>query len=134
MQLQRVFSNLIINAINHSRRGDHVEIVLEPQASYQVVKILDTGAGIQREQFPHLFERFYQGNSYSGGLSQRQAKGSGLGLYLSRQIIEAHQRYNMGRKQSSQWCYFCFQATRFTISVLNKSDVFYPYKNPPSRG
>lgn len=106
LQLQRVFSNLLINAINHSRRGDHVEVVLEPQTSYQVVKILDTGAGIQPEQFPHLFERFYQGNSdsygalsakalpsgirYHSGLSQRQAKGSGLGLYLSRQIIEAH--------------------------------------------
>ena len=90
LQLQRVFSNLLINAINHSRRGDHVEVVLEPQTSYQVVKILDTGAGIQHEQFPHLFERFYQGHSDYGVLSQRQAKGSGLGLYLSRQIIEAH--------------------------------------------
>lgn len=83
-QLQRVLTNLLINAINHSRRGDRVEVVLESQASYQVVKILDTGAGIQPEQFAHLFERFYQGNS------DRQAKGSGLGLYLSRQIIEAH--------------------------------------------
>ncbi len=59
-------------------------VVLEAQASHQVVKILDTGAGIQPEQFSHLFERFYQGHS------DRQAKGSGLGLYLSRQIIEAH--------------------------------------------
>ncbi|MBH8561858.1 HAMP domain-containing histidine kinase [Nostoc sp. CENA67] len=84
LQLQRVFNNLLVNAINHSRRGARVEVVLEPQASYQVVKILDTGAGIQPEQFPHLFERFYQGHS------DRQAKGSGLGLYLSRQIIEAH--------------------------------------------
>lgn len=83
-QLQRVFSNLLVNAINHSRRGERVEVVLESQASYQVVKILDTGAGIQKEQFPYLFERFYQGHS------ERQAKGSGLGLYLSRQIIEAH--------------------------------------------
>ncbi|MFH7028473.1 MAG: sensor histidine kinase [Heteroscytonema crispum UTEX LB 1556] len=84
LQLQRVFTNLLVNAINHSRRGDRVEIVLKPQASYQVVKILDTGAGIKPEHFPHLFERFYQGHS------DRQAKGSGLGLYLSRQIIEAH--------------------------------------------
>lgn len=83
-QLERVFSNLLINAINHSRRGDRVEVVLESQASYQVVKILDTGAGIQPEEFPYLFERFYTGHS------DRQAKGSGLGLYLSRQIIEAH--------------------------------------------
>ena len=84
LQLQRVFTNLLVNAINHSRRGERVEVVLEPQASYQVVKILDAGAGIQPEQFSHLFERFYQGHS------DRQAKGSGLGLYLSRQIIEAH--------------------------------------------
>ncbi len=84
LQLQRVITNLLVNAINHSRRGDGVEVVLEPQASYQVVKILDAGAGILPEHFPYLFQRFYQGHS------DRQAKGSGLGLYLSRQIIEAH--------------------------------------------
>ncbi|MEH1977853.1 MAG: HAMP domain-containing sensor histidine kinase [Nostoc sp.] len=84
LQLQRVFNNLLVNAINHSLRGGRVEVVLKPQPSYQVVKILDAGAGIQVEQFTHLFERFYQGHS------DRQAKGSGLGLYLSRQIIEAH--------------------------------------------
>ncbi|MBD2386588.1 sensor histidine kinase [Cylindrospermum sp. FACHB-282] len=91
LQLQRVFTNLLVNAINHSRRGGRVEVVLEPQAAYQVVKFLDTGAGIQPEQFPHLFERFYHGDSDAyGGLWQRQAKGFGLGLYLSRQIITAH--------------------------------------------
>ncbi|AFY46498.1 signal transduction histidine kinase [Nostoc sp. PCC 7524] len=84
LQLQRVFTNLVVNAIYHSRRGERVEVVLGTQADFQVVKILDTGAGIQPEQFSHLFERFYQGHS------NRQAKGSGLGLYLSRQIIEAH--------------------------------------------
>jgi two-component system, NarL family, sensor kinase len=84
LQLQRVFTNLLVNAINHSQRGGIVEVVLEPQTSYQVVKIIDTGAGIQPEQFTHLFERFYQGNS------DRRAKGFGLGLYLSRQIVEAH--------------------------------------------
>jgi two-component system NarL family sensor kinase len=82
LQLQRVFSNLIVNAINHSRRGERIEIILETTSSYQVVKIVDTGAGIQSQEFIHLFTRFYQGIS--------QGKGSGLGLYLSRQIIEAH--------------------------------------------
>ena len=83
-QLQRVLNNLVINAINHSPRGERVEIVLEPQAAYQVVKIIDRGAGIKPDEFPYLFERFFQGQS------DRQAKGSGLGLYLSRQIVEAH--------------------------------------------
>jgi len=84
LQLQRVIANLLTNAINHSPRGAKVEIVLEPGLSYQTMKVVDSGAGIRPNELPHLFERFYQGQS------DRQAKGSGLGLYLSRQIVEAH--------------------------------------------
>ena len=84
LQLQRVFSNLLINGINHSPRGGKVEVVLESDSAYHVVKAIDNGPGITTNELPHLFERFYQGHS------DRQAKGSGLGLYLTRQIIEAH--------------------------------------------
>lgn len=49
-----------------------------------MIKVADHGAGVRLEEIPHLFERFYQGQS------DRQAKGAGLGLYLSRQIVEAH--------------------------------------------
>ncbi|WP_442932861.1 sensor histidine kinase [Microcoleus sp. herbarium13] len=84
VQLQRVFVNLLTNAINHSPRGGKVEIVMESYATVQVVKVIDSGLGITSDELPHLFERFYQGNG------DRQATGSGLGLYLSRQIIEAH--------------------------------------------
>lgn len=83
-QLHRVFNNLLTNAINHSPRGGKIEIALEPGSSYQTVRVLDTGAGMTSEELPYLFERFYQ------GYSDRQATGSGLGLYLTRQIIEAH--------------------------------------------
>jgi two-component system, NarL family, sensor kinase len=84
LQLQRVFANLLTNAINHSPRGGKIEVILEAGSSYQNAKVIDTGAGITPEELPHLFERFYQ------GYSDRQAKGSGLGLYLTRQIITAH--------------------------------------------
>ncbi len=84
LQLQRVFANLLTNSINHSLRGGRVEVVFESHSGYQIVKVLDTGLGITPEELPNLFERFYQGHS------DRQAKGSGLGLYLSRQIIAAH--------------------------------------------
>ena len=83
-QLHRVFANLLTNAINHSPRGSKVEVVLEPGSSHQVAKVIDMGAGITAQELPHLFKRFYQGES------DRQAKGSGLGLYLTRQIVEAH--------------------------------------------
>jgi two-component system NarL family sensor kinase len=84
LQLRRVFSNLIVNAINHSPRSSKVEVTLETEGEQNVVKVCDRGLGITKEELPHLFERFYQGSS------NRQATGSGLGLYLSRQIIEVH--------------------------------------------
>lgn len=103
LQLQRVFANLLTNAINHTPRGGKVEIVLESQSAYQVVKIIDTGAGITPAELPHLFERFYQGHS------DRQAQGSGLGLYLSRQIIEAHGGSLWAENQSPQGALFGFR-------------------------
>jgi two-component system NarL family sensor kinase len=103
LQLQRVFANLLINAINHSRRGDRVEVVLESQVSYQVVKIFDTGSGIKADEFPHLFERFYQAQG------DRQAKGTGLGLYLSRQIIEAHGGTIWGENRNPRGAVFGFK-------------------------
>ena len=84
LQLKRVLTNLLTNAIEHSRKGDRVEIVLESYQGDRVVKVIDRGSGITTEELPHLFTRFYQGHS------NRQAKGTGLGLYLCRQIIAAH--------------------------------------------
>lgn len=84
LQLRRVFENLLVNAINHAPRGTWVEVMMTTTGEQQQVQVCDCGPGIAADELPHLFERFYQ------GYSNRQAKGSGLGLYLSRQIIEAH--------------------------------------------
>ncbi|HAO10071.1 MAG TPA: two-component sensor histidine kinase [Planktothrix sp. UBA8407] len=103
LQLQRVFSNLLINGINHSPRGGRVEVILESEAHFQVVKIWDQGLGITPAELPNLFERFYQGNS------DRQAQGSGLGLYLTRQIIEAHGGIIWAENKIPNGAMFCFR-------------------------
>jgi two-component system, NarL family, sensor kinase len=102
-QLQRVFTNLLKNAIDHSRRGDRVEIVLAAQSHHHVVKILDSGCGITTAELPYLFQRFYQGHS------DRQAQGTGLGLYLCRQIIEAHQGIIWAENRSPRGAAFSFR-------------------------
>lgn len=103
LQLQRVFTNLLINGINHSPRGGRVEVVLESDSTYHFVKVLDNGPGITEDELPYLFERFYQGQS------DRQAKGSGLGLYLTRQIIEAHGGTIWAENRKSQGALFGFR-------------------------
>ena len=117
LQLRRVFTNLIVNAIDHSPRGGKVKVVLELDICDRVdrvVKILDRGQGITSEELPHLFDRFYQGNS------DRQAKGSGLGLYLSRQIIEAHGGKIWAENRSPRGAIFGFRLPDFPSNINDK--------------
>jgi two-component system, NarL family, sensor kinase len=108
IQLQRVLMNLLVNAINHSRRGDRVDIVLASQRSQQSVKVLDQGAGLNPEELSQLFQRFYQ------GISDRQTQGSGLGLYLARQIITAHQGTIWAENRSPKGAIFGFQLPAYS--------------------
>lgn len=84
LQLSRVLVNLLSNAVNHSRRGSSVQVMVGAASGHCQIQIIDEGQGIAADELPHLFDRFYQGQS------DRQAKGTGLGLYLSRQIVAAH--------------------------------------------
>lgn len=102
LQLRRVFVNLLENGINHSLRGGKVKIVITHTDTSHVVKVIDSGQGITSDELPLLFERFYQGHG------DRQTKGSGLGLYLTRQIVEAHGGKIWAENASSQGAVFGF--------------------------
>jgi signal transduction histidine kinase len=89
LELHRVFTNLIGNAIKFTDTGS-VEVRLsnsphgsEPYASWLIIEVQDTGPGISPEDQKILFERFRQGS--------HKRSGSGLGMHLSRKIVEAHQ-------------------------------------------
>ncbi len=82
LQLSRVFSNLLSNALYHSPRHRQIDVTIEVRDGQHLVCVCDQGQGINPADFPFLFERFYT--------AQKQFQGSGLGLYLSRQIVEAH--------------------------------------------
>ncbi|HEY9659175.1 MAG TPA: sensor histidine kinase, partial [Allocoleopsis sp.] len=107
LQLRRVLSNLLMNAINHSPINGKVVVVVEVCGDranlQQVVKVIDEGPGIQPDELSQLFERFYQGRS------DRQAQGVGLGLYLSRQIVEAHEGTIWAENRASRGAIFGFR-------------------------
>lgn len=82
--LRRVICNLCGNAINYTNNKGKVDVNVKHQGSDLLFTVVDNGNGIPKEDVPHLFKRFSQGTS------KKRSTGTGLGLYLSRQIIEAH--------------------------------------------
>ena len=85
--MQQVFSNLISNAIKFTEPGGSVTLSasLEDEGDL-VIQVTDTGIGIAADQIAHVFEPFTQADS---GLARRY-EGSGLGLYFSRALVQAH--------------------------------------------
>jgi signal transduction histidine kinase len=85
-KLQRVLFNLIQNAIRHTPADGSVVVRAEPVADRIEVEVADTGDGIAAEQRDHVFTAFYRG----GTDAARTGAGAGLGLAVSRAIVEAH--------------------------------------------
>jgi signal transduction histidine kinase len=84
-RLGQVFSNLISNAIKYSTEGGEIRIQGQVHPQQVVVCVSDQGPGIAVGDIPYVFDRFYRATEAS-----RTTKGAGLGLYLSRAVIEAH--------------------------------------------
>ena len=83
-ELRRVICNLCGNAINYTQEQGKVAITLKFDGEDFIFSVSDNGSGIPQEDIPNMFQRFSQGTS------KKRSTGTGLGLYLSRQIIESH--------------------------------------------
>jgi len=81
-QIERVMANLVVNAIRYTKQGE-IRIGAEPRSHYVAVSVSDTGSGIPPEYLPHIFDKFVQVPGAAAG-------GAGLGLAISRLIVEAH--------------------------------------------
>jgi len=85
-KLQRVLFNLIQNAIRHTPADGSVVVRAEPVADRIEIEVADDGDGIAREERERVFNPFYRG----GADAARTSSGAGLGLAVSRAIVEAH--------------------------------------------
>ncbi len=88
-RINQVFSNLLYNAFKHSFENGKIIMYFQihKKPAYLLIGITDTGTGISPEDLPHIFERFYKSH---GTNSVKNQSGSGLGLTISKEIIEAH--------------------------------------------
>jgi len=83
-QLQQVFLNLILNAVDASSKGKKIQILLVPadEPNYVAVKVIDTGKGIPRHIIGSIFDPFFT--------TKGKGKGTGLGLSVSQGIVGKH--------------------------------------------
>ena len=84
-RLAQVVTNLLTNAIQYNRDGGEVRVKLKIKNGFAALKVADTGTGISAEDLPHVFKRFYRGDK-----SRTGAANAGLGLAISKAIVEAH--------------------------------------------
>ncbi len=84
-RIRQVLHNLIGNAIKYSK-GGQITVACEVEGDHVVVSVSDQGEGIPPQYIDNIFERFFQVD----GASTRRVGGSGLGLSISRGIVEAH--------------------------------------------
>ena len=85
-RMGQVITNLAHNAVKFSAEHGHVTISSYSNPTHLVIAVQDDGVGIPAGAMQHLFERFYQAD----GSSTRRVGGTGLGLYICKQIVEAH--------------------------------------------
>lgn len=109
-RLRQIFINLISNAIKFNHEGGSVDVELSCSADGQwfVSKIQDTGIGIPCDQLPLLFNEFYQVDSSS----TRLYEGAGLGLALTRKLVELHQGTISAESQEGVGSTFTFRLPR----------------------
>lgn len=83
--LERVMINLINNAYKYGREGKYLKIELSLKEEKVIIEVIDKGKGISKDKINKIFERSYIGDE----ARNKEASGSGLGLYISKKLLEA---------------------------------------------
>ena len=85
-KLRRALVNLVSNALKFTGRGGRVRVAAAQEGAAVRFAVTDTGVGVSAEDLPRLFDKYEQGRSRA----TRSEKGTGLGLYITRQLVELH--------------------------------------------
>jgi len=101
-RIEQVLSNLISNAIKYAPGGE-IRISGQSLPDQVVICVEDEGPGIAAGDLPHIFDRFYRAQE-----ATRKTKGAGLGLYLARAIVEAHNGRMWADAKTDRGARVCF--------------------------
>ena len=87
-QMQKVINNLLSNAIKHTEAEDTITLSIKTKGSNAVIRVTDTGSGIDAKEVDKIFDRFYQIDQMDS--TDASKSGTGIGLALTKGIVELH--------------------------------------------
>lgn len=111
LRISQVVLNLLSNAVHYTNSGGKIRVWIERSGDSLIAHVLDTGVGIPEHSIPHLFTKFYRVPSTS--LIQ-QDKGNGLGLYITKSIIDMHKGKVWVESEVGKGSTFSFSLPIFT--------------------
>jgi two-component system phosphate regulon sensor histidine kinase PhoR len=85
-RIKQIIVNLVSNAIAYTPKGGHINLVVKEQGEWVVLDVVDSGLGIETQEIPRIFERFYRVDR----ARSRESGGTGLGLAIVKHLVEAH--------------------------------------------
>lgn len=115
-RVEEVLRTLIENAIKYTDKG-MVKVSVEKTDKEVKISVVDTGKGIPQENMPHLFSKFYRIKA-----ALEMQSGSGLGLYVSKKIIEAHNGKIWVESKEGKGTTFYFTLPLFNKETLTNAD------------
>lgn len=119
-KIQQVLLNILDNAIKYSNNSTKIEIKLNLSENYNIVSIKNFGNYIERDKFSKIFEKFYRLDSYKTSVSQ----GSGLGLYIARNLITKMQgKIEVDSNEEQKWVEFKVYIPIYEIEKITKLGV-----------
>ncbi len=90
IRFEQVFANILLNAVKNSPPNSNVKIIVKYKGKSVKISISDTGIGLTEDEINKLFTKFGKIERYGKGMEFLDIQGSGLGLYISKEIIELH--------------------------------------------
>lgn len=102
--IHQIMYNLIDNAVKFSNEDGKLQVKLRDNGKKIVIAVYNTGKGISSADLPHVFDQFYKSDR-SRGIDKT---GLGLGLYISKAIIDQHGEEMWVRSEENAWCEFTF--------------------------
>ncbi|MFF8191716.1 sensor histidine kinase [Streptomyces bobili] len=108
VRMRQVLGNLTSNALRHTPAGGTVTLTARQAGDLAVLTVEDTGSGIAADDLPHVFERFWRAEKSRS----RRTGGSGLGLSIVRQFVEAHEGTVTVGSEPGKGCVFTIRLHR----------------------